>query len=419
MDLQKGQSLQGLSNERTRKYIIFLVIFMAMVAIMDQYLSFIETTAIPYILEEYSVSDTQYAWWKSIYFLPTLLVFLLNGLNDIIGRKKTILILILIFGLSSFGIVFFTPSIHMFMIFLAIITFAAVSNIWTIPISEEAPAERRAKYASIVYFLSLIPLQAIIPPLLDRMGLSWKWMYGIIFILMIPILIMWLFMKETKRFEKIKKDRKKGKIKHKYFGFGDINRSDLKYIIFSSIIWMSGLIVTMLLVWAGHFFRDIHGYSLDQWSLVLLGGLSFMMVGTLVGGWTMDRLGRKTGLIIGSIGLGSFLVLIGILPISVSPIAMVVSGFFMGFSYTWIITFIPEIFPTDRRGTCMGLTTSIARISYVVGPALAAILLTISPTMELFWIVAGIISIIPIAFIILFHPYETKQKELETIETSR
>jgi MFS family permease len=182
---------------------------------------------------------------------------------------------------------------------------------------------------------------------------------------------------------------------------------------------MSGLIVTMLLIWAGHYFRDIHGYSLDQWSLVLLGGLLFMMCGTLVGGWTMDKLGRKTGLIIGSIGLGSFLMLIGILPISVSPFAMVVSGFFMGFSYTWIITFIPEIFPTDRRGTCMGLTTSIARISYVIGPALAAILLTISPTMELFWITAGIISIIPIAFIILFHPYETKQMELETIETAR
>ena len=226
-------------------------------------------------------------------------------------------------------------------------------------------------------------------------------------------------MKETKRFEQIKEEQKKGKIKHKFFGFGDINRSDLKYIIFSSFIWMSGLIVTMLLVWAGHFFRDIHGYSLDQWSLLLFGGLIFMMVGTLVGGWTMDKLGRKTGLIIGSIGLGFFLVLIGVLPISVSPFAMVVSGFFMGFSYTWIITFIPEIFPTDRRGTCMGLTTSIARISYVIGPALAAILLTISPTMELFWIAAGIISIIPIVFIILFHPYETKQKELETIETAR
>jgi MFS family permease len=419
MDSQKEQSVHSLSKERTRKYILFLVFFMAMVAIMDQYLSFIETTAIPYILEEYSVTDTHYSWWKSVYFIPTLLVFLLNGLNDIIGRKKTILILILIFGLASFGIVFFTPTFHMFMLFLAIITFAAVSNIWTIPISEEAPAERRAKYASIVYFISLIPLQAIIPPLLDRMNLSWKWMYGFIFLLMIPILIMWLFMKETKRFEEIKEGRKKDKIKHKYFGFGDINRRDLKYIIFSSIIWMTGLIVTMLLVWAGHYFRDIHGYSLDQWSLILLGGLSFMMIGTLFGGWTMDKLGRKTGLIIGSIGLGFFLALIGILPFSVSPFAMVFSGFFMGFSYTWIITFVPEIFPTDRRGTCMGLTTSIARISYVIGPALAAILLTISPTMELFWITAGIISIIPIAFIILFHPYETKQKELEIIETAR
>ena len=113
------------------------------------------------------------------------------------------------------------------------------------------------------------------------------------------------------------------------------------------------------------------------------------------------------------------MILIGVLPISVSPVAMVISGFFMGFSYVWIITYVPEIFPTDRRGTCVGLTTSIARIAYVLGPALAAILLTISPTMELFWIVAGIVSIIPIGFIILFHPYETRKKELEVIEAER
>ena len=407
------------TKERSRQYILFLVVFMAMIAIMDQYLSFIETTAIPYILQEYSVTDIQYSWWKVVYFLPTLLVFLLSGLNDIIGRKKSILILILTLGIASFGIVYATPSFHMFMFFLAIITFAAISNIWVIPISEEAPAERRAKLASVVYFISLIPLQAVIPPLLDRLGLSWKWMYGVMFLFMIPVLIMWMFMKETKRFEVIKKEREIGIQKRHFFGFGVIDRRDLKYIIFSSVIWMCGLIVAMLLVWAGHFFRDIHGFSLDQWSLVLFGGLLSMMAGAVLGGRAMDKIGRKTGLLIGSAGLGFFMMLIGIVPLTVSCIAMMISAFFIGFSFIWIIVYIPEIFPTNRRGACMGWTNSIARIAYIIGPALAAILLTISPTMELFWIAAGLISIIPIVLVLLFHPYETKKKELEFIESSR
>jgi MFS family permease len=390
-----------------------------MVALMDQYLSFIETTSIPYVLKEYAVTDVEYSWWKSIYFIPTLFVFLLSGLNDVIGRKKTILILILLLGLATCGIVYASPSFHMFMFFFAIITFAAVSNLWAIPINEEVPAERRAKMVSYVYVISLIPLQAIIPPLVERLGLSWKWIYGVMFFFMIPVLFMWVFMKETRRFDIIRKDRQRGKRKKHFLGLGVIDRTDIKYIAFSSIIWMCGLIVSMLLVWAGHFFRDIHGFSLDQWSLILLGGLLSMMAGGLIGGLAMDRIGRKNVLIISGLGLGLFLSLIGIVPLTISPIAMIVSAFFIGFSYTWVIVYIPEIFPTERRGACMGWTTSIARVSYVVGPALAAILLMISPTMELFWITAGIISVTPLVLVLLFHPYETKRQELETIETGR
>jgi hypothetical protein len=39
--------------------------------------------------------------------------------------------------------------------------------------------------------------------------------------------------------------------------------------------------------------------------------------------------------------------------------------------------------------------------------------------MEWFWMIAGLIMIIPIVIVYLFHPYETKIKELETIEAQR
>ena len=413
------KKITGLKNPQTRRYILYLVIFMGMIALMDQYLSFIETTAIPNILSEYSVTDAQYSWWKALYFIPTFLIVLLNGLTDIIGRKKSLLILILLFGLASLGIVYATPSFHLYMLFFAIITFATVSNMWAIPISEEAPAEKRAKYLSIIYFMSLIPLQAIIPPLLSRSGLSWKWMYGIMFLFMIPVLVMWFFMKETKRYETITEERTRGLRKKHFYGLGVINRCDMKYIIFSGIIWMCWLIVSMFVVWAGHYFMDIHRYTLDQWSITLLGSLLMMMAGAVIGGWTMDRMGRKTGLIIGCAGLGLFVVLIGLTPVSIARFMAIITGFFLGFSYTWIIVYIPEIFPTERRGSCMGWTTTTARISYVLGPALAGVMLTASPSMELFWILGGILMIVPIVLVFLFHPYETKLKELEEIEEKR
>jgi len=419
MNTQEKKKIDNFGKQQTRHYMIYLIIFMGSIALMDQYLSIIETTAIPNILQEYSITDTEYAWWKVLYFIPTFLIFLLNGLTDIIGRKKSLLILIFLFGFASLGIVMATPSFHLYMVFFTIIIFATVSNMWTIPISEEAPAEKRAKYISIVYFISVIPLQAIIPPLLSRLGLSWKWMYGIMFLFMIPVLIMWFFMKETNRYELIKEEQKLGKRKKHFYGLGVINRCDIKYIIFSGIIWMCWLIVSMFVLWGGHFFMDIHGYSLDQWSLTLLGVLLMMMAGAIVGGWMMDRMGRKKGLIIGGLGLALFTMLLGLTPIDIARVMAIIVGFFLGFSYTWIIVYIPEIFPTERRGSCMGWATALARISYVLGPALAAIMLTVSPTMEWFWVAGGLLMIIPIILVIIFHPYETKTKELEVIEVER
>jgi hypothetical protein len=61
----------------------------------------------------------------------------------------------------------------------------------------------------------------------------------------------------------------------------------------------------------------------------------------------------------------------------------------------------------------------VARVAYVGGPALAAVLLRAFPTMEWFWVIAGAIMLLPAATILLFNPYETKTRELEEIEAQR
>jgi MFS family permease len=419
MEEKPKDQTHGFQSDRTRQYIIYLVLFMAMVAIMDQYLSFVETNAIPFLTETFHVSSAEYSWWKAVYFIPTFFIFLLNGLTDIIGRKYSLFILILLFGIPAGAIIYLTPSFHLYMLFFAMITFATVSNMWTIPIGEEAPAEKRAKYVSLVYFLSLIPLTAILPRIVLDLGLDWRWMYGVMFIFMIPVLIMWVFMKETKRFEIVREERRLGKRRKHFYGFGVIDRCDLRYIVFSASIWMCWLIVSMFEVYAGQFFINILGFSFDNWTNILLGILLLMMAGAMLGGWTMDKMGRKTGILAGCAGLGFFIGLIGIVPMPFTVPVIMVAGFFLGFSYTWIIVYIPEIFPTERRGSCMGWTTTTARASYIIGPSLAAVMLTVSPGMELFWVVGGLLMIIPIVLVLLFHPYETRTKELEEIEVKR
>lgn len=408
------------AKTQKRSYLIYLMIFSGLVAIMDQYLSTVKTTAIPYLLEEYNITASQFSWLEAAFLSFTFLIFLLNGLNDIIGRKLSLLVLLLFMGLSSLGILLFTPNITLFMVFYTLALFATVSNMWTIPISEESPAEKRAKYVSIVYVIGLIPLQALLPPLLvNTLGLGWRWMYGVMFILMMPLIVMWFFMRETKRFEIIRVERRAGTRKNHIFGLGVINKQDLRYIAISASIWMAWLIYQFLYFWAGYYFMTVKGYTLSQWSMILLGTLIMAMLGGVAGGWIMDRIGRKPAMIYGCLGLAGIVAFMGFAQGIFLPIAAIITGFFTSFTYTWIVVYVPEVFPTERRGACMGWTTTVARVSFVVGPALAAVLLEAFPTMEWFWVITGALMFIPVAIILIFNPSETKTKELEQIEIER
>ena len=124
---------------RSRGYLVYLIIFMGLVALMDQYLSTIKTTALPYILAEYKITPTQFSNLEGIFFVFTFFIFLLNSLVDRLGRKYSILLLVLIMGLASLGVLLFSQTIYWFMIMYTLAIFATVSNMWTIPISEESP----------------------------------------------------------------------------------------------------------------------------------------------------------------------------------------------------------------------------------------------------------------------------------------
>ncbi|MDF1514215.1 MAG: MFS transporter [Anaerolineae bacterium] len=405
---------------RPQKYLVKLIILMGLVALLDQYISMIKTTAIPFAIKEYGLTASEFSWYEALYLASTFLIFLLNGLTDIIGRKFSILVLTLMMGLSSLAIVFFTPRFHLFMIFYTLAMFTTVSNMWSIPISEESPADKRAKYVSIVYVIGLIPLQAILPPILENMlGLSWKWMYGVAFLMMLPVLVIWLSMKETKRYETIVAERRSGERKRHFYGLGVINKQDWRYIAIASSIWLCWLVYSMLYFWAGYYFMTVNGYTLNQWSLTLLATLIMAIIGGLTSGAIMDKVGRKPAFVVGCISLCLVLLVLGFAEGWLLPVAAIITGYFTSFTYTWIVVYIPEVFPTERRGACMGWTTTIARVSYVVGPALAAILLKASPTMEWFWVAAAAIVLIPIGIILTVNPYETKTKELEEIEVKR
>lgn len=406
---------------RSRGYLAYLVVFLGSVALMDGYLSGVKASAIPYILKEYGIDAPTFSGLESVVLVLTFFVLALNHLADIIGRKLGLLLLILGMGLSSLAILIWTPTLPLFMIFYAVVTFFTVSNLWQVPANEEAPAVRRGRIVALIAALGLLPLQAILPPLMvDRLGLNWRWMYAVQFLFMLPLLVMWLFMRETIRFQAVEQQRQQSHTKRRFtLGLGTIDRRDLGNIALASAVVICLLLFLILYLWCGYFFIAINGFTLTQWSGVFLLVLFLLMIGTLSGGALMDRVGRKRGLIIGCAGCGLAIAGVGFLPQSLQIALVALTGFFFGVASSWTTVYIAEIFPTERRATCVGWVTAVGRVAYVAGPALAALLLRSFPTMQGFWIATSLVMIVPIAIIVLANPVETRQRSLEEISVPR
>ena len=399
---------------REKGYITFLVIFMGLVALLDQYLSQIEGPAIPYIIEEFGVTAAEFALWQGIFGVIAFAVFFLAWYSDAFGRKKGILILILLLGVPSILIVFLSLSLYLFLLLYTIIIMGTVSNMWEIPVMEEAPAKKRGFYGGIAFLIGLIPLYAILGTTIAE-SIGWRWCYGIMFFYMLILLIFWYKMKETQRWLDAKEKRSNEFLKIR-MALKKLKKKDLQYILISAVTYTIWTISFKLGVsWGGYYYMNIIGYTPDQYRLTLTIGGLLTMVGALLCGVLLDKVGRKGTMIVGCGGSVIGFVFLGLTTL---PIFFWMIYLFMPVVLGWIMVYFSEIFPTEVRSTCTGVCNTIARSGYVIGPLMAFLLLTLFPNMVGFWIIGGLFMIIPL-FSLLMKPYETKGKELESIQEER
>jgi len=400
------------TNVRSKNYIWGLTIFMGLIGLLDQYTSLVEGPLLPYILAEFGLSLTDFAFWQGIFGIITFAVFFIAWFSDAFGRKKGILLLMLILGIADLLIIF-AGNFFLFMTVYAIAILGTLSNLWEIPITEEAPAERRGLHGSIAFLLALFPIYALLAPrIADAIG--WRWGYGIMFFLMLILLIPWYFMKEPQRWIDAHKDRDSKILKIKT-ALKSLNRTDIRYIVMCTVIY--GL-WTISFKMGATFASSYPVLAPSYRSILTIGGL-LTMVGAVICGISTDKLGRNATLIIGCVGsvLGFF-----IMAVPVADVAKI--GFYMVYLFMpilmgWIMIYFGEIFPTKIRSTAVGITTTAARLSYVIGPLISSLIFfTTSDNYMIFWIMAGIFMIIPLLSL-LIKPYETKGKTLEDVQKER
>ncbi|MHA1613799.1 MAG: MFS transporter [Candidatus Thorarchaeota archaeon] len=414
--MENNQAAPAVEQKAT-KYMIFLVVIMGLVSQLDGWLSLIESTAVPYITAEFFAGDAaEFALWQGFFGILVFLVFFIGWFGDAYGRKKGIILLTLVMGIPTIFITFLPAgpgSATMFFILYSVVIMGTTSNLWEVPISEEAPADRRGLYGSLAFLIGIIPFSAII-----GVGIiadyGWRWGYGVMFFFTIFLLILLYFMKEPQRW--VDKAAQRTKRLGIMEALKSLRPEDKKYIAVSIIVYLAWTITfKMATTFGGYYYMTLNSYSIADWkSIVTIAGL-LLPVSALITGILLDKIGRNVVLVIGSIGSIVCLVALGLTGM---PLMYQLAYFFMAMVLAWIYVYLAEIFPTGVRATSIGVCVTGARFGYVFGPLISSYLLTLFPTMDGFWIAAGLIMIIPL-LALLFKPMETKKMTLEEIEAER
>ena len=175
----KAEKTEKLSH-RSKGYMLYLVVFMGLVGLMDNYLSQIESVAIPYLLADFGITAEFFAFWQGIFGIITFAVFFIAWISDAFGRKKGILLLLLVLGVPALFIGITAFNFLLFMILYSIIITATLSNMWELPIVEESQPKKRGLYGGLTFLIGLIPIFAFVGvPIAEALG--WRWTYGVMF----------------------------------------------------------------------------------------------------------------------------------------------------------------------------------------------------------------------------------------------
>jgi MFS family permease len=399
---------------------IFLVAIMGLVSQMDSWLSLIETKAVPGILDEFwfgiaeATARSEFALLQGLFGIIVFGVFFIAWFADAYGRRMGMFTLVLVMGIPAILLVFLSFNIYMFLLLYSVVIMGTTSNIWEIPISEEAPAKTRGLYGSAAFLIGVIPLYAILgSSFIDSYG--WRWGYGSMFFLMLLLMVLLYFMKDPQRWKDTLEARQRTRL-----GIMDalrkLRKEDRKYILIATTVYLTWTIAfKMATTFGGEYFTGVLTYTDSEFNSILTVAGLLLPVSALISGVMLDKIGRNVVLILGSLGSVATLIALGL---TGTPMFYQAAYFFMAMVLAWIYVYLAEIFTTEVRSTSIGVCVTGARLGYVVGPLLSAALTAMFPIMDGFWIFAGVLMLIPLVTL-LTKPLETKGKTLEEIEVER
>lgn len=402
-------------------------------------------------------------WAMSSAILGCLIGVTLSGsLSDKYGRKVMLMIASLIFILSAIG-TGIVNSINWFIFFriLGGVGIGLASNLSPMYISEISPSSVRGKFVSfyqLAIVLGILSAQlinwSIAKPVIEGENIlsswngqmGWRWMFWAETIPALLFFILLFFISESPRwlasklkyneardiFTQIRNseyaERQLTEIKETlsltshHVPFKQLFRGKLAKIVFI------GILIAILQQWCGinvifNYAQEIFsgaGYNVSDmlFNIVITGVVNVIF--TFVGMYTVDKLGRRSLMLIGTSGLTFIYLLLGAgyffhlegVPMLILVVVAIACYAMTLAPVTWVV--ISEIFPTSIRARAMAVSTFALWAACFVLTYTFPLLNNLLGSYGTFWLY-GIICLGGFFFIKMNLP-ETKGKTLEEIE---
>ncbi|OIN99871.1 MAG: MFS transporter [Desulfovibrionaceae bacterium CG1_02_65_16] len=435
----KNNYFDGLAVTGIHKVVFFLIMLAYFFEQLDNWnFGYIA----PALMKSWNLSMPQIGHINFFYFICMTAGGIVGGIvSDFIGRRKTFLIAITIFSLSSmangwtdnFTIFVIARGMTGFGVFCLMVCSQAY-------IAEMAPAETRGKWQGLVASVGFCAVPVIgilcrvIIPLSDE---AWRYIFyfGGIGLLALPVA--YKFLLESPRWLVSRKRLAEAESVVKHITGQDIDLSEAaKVCVPRDKVWdvMTGMfqrqyIGRTLVLMALFVFTTPACFTVTVWTGTLLHAKGFSItdslmattiiqvgvpVGCYIASLVSDMGGRKIPIIIISVLCGAIGFIFGHLdgywPLIIAGFLMtagVMGSGFMGFSYC------AESYPTRMRNTATGLHNGLARLSVAVAqPLIPMIFATYSFTGV--FNAFGVMMILPMIVIAVWG-MRTGGKSLESI----
>lgn len=334
--------------------------------------------ALPYIKADFEMTTQMSGYALTIIAFGTMVAFFVSRMADSIGRRKIFLTSVYMYSICSL-VTAFAPTVEVFILcqFVARIFLIGCWSVGYVILCEEFDAENRGnavgKFQLTAVFGAL--LIGVLLPVFASAGLSWRALYVVGAVPIIPVFLMRKRLPETNAFLELQQAReeakKAGKPQKKEDFFGPWRNPYTKYMVVMCLVWVFlyfGVKGTL------NFFSlrvvEELSWTPNMVSIALVAQTLTGMLLIALNGKLLDAAGRKkAAAIIITVGC-VFSVLTFTMKnfYAVLLYSVVASGFANSFLIVGS-TLTNELFPTEVRANAMAWSNNIVgRLGQILVP---------------------------------------------------